>query len=176
MTSSEISAGPRFFAALAACTRGATAVTYVLVLGAVTLVGGAAFEEFGSSVRNGVRAETKSASQANGEDVDGPTGSLAAEVATAGAEALVVQGSWALTAKAGSLGLAAARRTQRGRGASAFDDQRARGSESTRDPEPSPAQRDPDPTPAQRGPDPITAQRDPAPTPAQREPRRAAPA
>ena len=134
-----------------ACTRGATALTYIMVLGLVSLVGAVAFAEFGDSIRNGVRAETSAAAKSNGDEVDGPVGSLAAEVATAGAEQLVVQGSWALSGKAGLLGLAAARRTRRGRSAQRFDDKRQAGGEGTRDRDPNPT-RNPDSNPSREPP------------------------
>jgi len=101
--------------ALLACTRGATMVQYVTTLGLVALTGGVAFGQFGEAIRHGVRAEVLAAAESKGQQTDGPTGSLAEEVATAGVEALVVQGSWALAAKAGQSGAAAARRKQRGR-------------------------------------------------------------
>lgn len=148
-----------------ACTRGATAVTYIVVLGLVSLLGGVAFAEFGESIRNGVRAEASAAAKANGDEVDGPVGSLPAEVATAGAEQLAVQGAWALAAKAGKSGFASARRTRRGRGAQSFDDKRPAGGDGTRDREP-PATRSPEPN-TTRTPEPNTT-RSPDPT---REPR-----
>jgi len=120
------------------CTRGATAVTYIVVLGLVALVGGIAFGQFEDSVRLGIQQETRAASQARGEDVTGPVGSLAAEVANAGTEQLAVQGAWALAAKAGKRGLASARRTQRGRGALAYADKRPGGNDSTSTPTPAP--------------------------------------
>jgi len=84
-------------------------------LGLVALIGAVAFGQFGDAIRQGVRAEMVAAADANGEQTDGPTGSLAAEVAKAGTEAAIVQGSWALAAKAGAHGLAGARKKQRGR-------------------------------------------------------------
>ena len=107
---------------LRGCTRGATATSYVMVLGLVALVGGAAFSELNESVRAGLANEVRAASEAAGEDTDAPTGSLAAEVAGAAAEQLAVQGAWALAAKAGTKGMASARKKQRGRGSVAFND------------------------------------------------------
>ncbi len=109
---------------LLTCARGATALSYVVVLGLVAITGSVAFAEFGDSVRSSLRAEAEANALARGADSDTATGSLAAEVASAGAEELLVQGSWALAAKAGSKGAAAARRKARGRGALAFDDAR----------------------------------------------------
>ncbi|HKO46377.1 MAG TPA: Hint domain-containing protein, partial [Polyangiaceae bacterium] len=99
---------------LYASERGATMLQYITVLGLVTLTGAVAFAAFDDSIRNAVQAETKVVAEQSGE-ADGPVGSLAEEVAVAGAEALAVQGSWALAQKAGTKGLASARKKQRGR-------------------------------------------------------------
>jgi len=125
------------WSAFVACSRGATAVQYLVTVGLVALTGSVAFGEFGDAIRHGVRAEMLATAESSGEQTDGPTGSLAAEVATAGAEVAVVQGSWALAAKAGTLGLAAARRKQRGRAASGAENGPPSGSDQ-RDPSPSP--------------------------------------
>jgi len=101
---------------LTTCSKGATALNYVVVLGLVALVGGVAFAAFTDNVQSSIKAETVAAKKSLGEDTGGPTGSLAQEVGSAGAEALVVQGSWALAAKAGTKGLASSRRSARGRG------------------------------------------------------------
>jgi pretoxin HINT domain-containing protein len=104
---------------LLASTRGATMLQYIVVLGLVALTGAVAFAQFNDSIRSALQGETQAVAESNRE-AGGPVGSLGEEVALAGGKALVVQGSWALSSKAGRVGAAAARRKQRGRANSQF--------------------------------------------------------
>src|SRR5512133_2021350 len=111
--------------ALGTCTRGATATTYIIVLGCVALVGLVAFGQLSKEVESAAKAEALLVASANGAESEGPTGSLYAEAAAAGLGQALVEAPWALAGKGAHRAASAAYRKKRGHTDSEFDDKKS---------------------------------------------------
>ncbi|HEY5955168.1 MAG TPA: Hint domain-containing protein [Polyangiaceae bacterium] len=112
---------------LARSTRGATATTYIIVLGCVALVGLLAFSELRKEVESTAKAEAFQVATAFGSENDGPSGSLYAEVSAAGVEEALVSAPWAMGAKGAKHGAVAAYRQRRAHSSDEFENKRAAG-------------------------------------------------